>query len=68
MEKSEELEYNKRIEITFHIDSVKNANKQLESNGVTFWRGFIKVANGLHVANFQDPDKNELSILSFGED
>ncbi|OLS20736.1 MAG: hypothetical protein HeimC2_36040 [Candidatus Heimdallarchaeota archaeon LC_2] len=67
IEKPEDLSKNKRIEITFHVDSVKKAIDHLESKGIDFWRGFTRVAEGLHVANFKDPDGNELSVLSFGE-
>lgn len=67
-QKLEELGQNMRIEITFNVKSVRDTMEQLEKKGVTFWRGFTKVTEGLHVANFRDPDKNELSILSFGED
>lgn len=67
LEKEEEIPVNKRIEITIHVESVRKTVKYLEDRGITFWRGFTKVAEGLHVANFHDPDGNELSILSFGE-
>ena len=67
VEKTEDLSENKRIEITFHVDSVKKSVEHLESKGIKFWRGFTKVAEGLHVANFRDPDGNELSVLSFDE-
>jgi predicted enzyme related to lactoylglutathione lyase len=68
IEKSDDLPQNKRIEITNHVDSVKNSIAELETKGVVFWRGFTKVVEGMHVANFRDPDENELSLLSFGED
>jgi predicted enzyme related to lactoylglutathione lyase len=68
IEKTEELHQNNRIEITIHVESVRKTITDLEEKGVTFWRGFTKVAEGLHVANLQDPDRNQLSILSFGEE
>ena len=67
LESEDERPENKRIELSFQVDSVKRTLKYLEDRGVAFWRGFTKVAEGLHVANFHDPDGNELSILSFGE-
>ncbi len=68
IQKSQTSESGKRFEISFQVDSVKESVKLLKEKGVSFTRDAIKIGEGLFVANFNDPDGNQLSILSFGND
>lgn len=50
------------VGIGFAVDSVGKAHAHLAGKGVAFTRGPTPIAPGRFVANFRDPDGNELSI------
>lgn len=68
IERSQTNGTDKRFEISFQVDSVKESVKLLKQRGVSFVREAIKIGEGLFVANFNDPDGNQLSILSFSNE
>ncbi len=68
IQRSQNNEASKRFEISFQVDSVKEAVKLLKEKGVSFTREAIKIGEGLFVANFNYPDGNQLSILSFSNE
>jgi len=57
----------KCVEFAFQVDSVKQTVDILKERGVTFTREATKIGESLFVANFNDPDGNQLSILSYGD-
>lgn len=51
-------------EVTFEVSSVREIQKQLEERGVEFFRDAVIIAPNTWIANFRDPDNNNLSITS----
>ena len=50
------------LSVGFNVESVKKAHATLVSKGVDFERSPTPIAPGVWVANFRDPDGNELAI------
>ncbi|MFO0932315.1 MAG: VOC family protein [Planctomycetota bacterium] len=51
-----------RVQVSFEVASVTHVVASLRGEGVRFTRGPVEIAPGRHVANFDDPDGNELSV------
>ncbi len=51
-----------RVQVSFEVASVACVVASLRGEGVRFTRGPVEIAPGRHVANFEDPDGNELSV------
>ncbi|OLS27628.1 MAG: hypothetical protein HeimC2_10750 [Candidatus Heimdallarchaeota archaeon LC_2] len=51
-------------EVTFLVNNAREDQKKLEARGVIFSRDAIEIAPNTWVANFRDPDSNNLSITS----
>lgn len=51
-----------RVQVSFEVGSVARVFASLRGEGVRFTRGPVEIAPGRHVASFEDPDGNELSV------
>lgn len=51
-----------RVQVSFEVASVARAVASLRGEGVRLTRDPVEIAPGRHVANFADPDGNELSV------
>jgi catechol 2,3-dioxygenase-like lactoylglutathione lyase family enzyme len=51
-----------RVQVSFEVASVARVVASLRGDGVRFTRGPVEIAPDRHVANFEDPDGNELSV------
>ncbi len=50
------------VSVSFEVASVARVVAALRGDGVRFSRGPVEIAPGRHVANFLDPDGNDLSV------
>lgn len=51
-----------RVQVSFEVASVGRVVASLRGDGVRFTRDPVEIAPGRHVANFTDPDGNELAV------
>lgn len=51
-----------RVQVSFEVASVGRVVASLRGEGVRCSRDPVEIAPGRHVANFTDPDGNELSV------
>ncbi|MCY3413125.1 MAG: VOC family protein [Candidatus Heimdallarchaeota archaeon] len=52
-------------EVSFAVQDVREAQRQLEGRGIQFERDAIEISPNTWVANFKDLDGNNLSIYSY---
>jgi len=54
-------------QISFKVSNIKEVQQELQSRGITFSREINEISPGKWMANFSDPDGNQLSIYEVKE-